>query len=86
MAQDRLRIPPQNIDSERALLGAIMLRPDVFSDVLDIISPDAFYAEKHRLIYQIMLELFSKKEPIDLLSTATRLKDRQVLDQIGGNS
>ena len=56
MAQDRLRIPPQNIDSERALLGAIMLRPDVFSDVLDIISPDAFYAEKHRLIYQIMLE------------------------------
>src|SRR3989344_6803661 len=80
------RIPPQNIDSERALLGSIMIKPEAMFDIIDFITEESFYAEKHRLIYGTMLELHSKKEPIDLLSLSSRLKEKKLLEQIGGNS
>ena len=80
-----LRVPPQNVDSEKALLGSIMLRSEVLFDILDLISDECFYSEKHRLIYRSMMDLFSKKEPIDLLTLATKLKEHSQLDQIGGN-
>jgi len=81
-----LRVPPQNIDSERALLGSIMLRPEALYDIADTITPQAFYAHKHRLIFEAMLELLSKNEPIDLLSLSTRLKGKNQLEQLGGSS
>ena len=84
--KDKLRIPPQHIDSEKALLGAIMIRPDTFHDIIDVISYEAFYSERHRIIYKNMLELFSKSEPIDLLSLSSKLKDQGLLEQVGGSS
>ena len=81
-----LRVPPQNIDLEKALLGSIMIKPDVMNEITDIISVDSFYAPKHRIIYDAMLNLFSKNEPIDLLSLSTRLKQKKSLDQAGGSS
>jgi replicative DNA helicase len=84
--KQHLRIPPQNIESERALLGSIMLKPDVLNDIISIVSHDSFYAEKHRLIYKAMLELFGKSEPIDLLSMSSRLSEQNMLEQIGGRS
>ena len=81
-----LRVPPQSIDSEMALLGSIMLRPEAVHDILDIVSVESFYAEKHRIIYQAMLDLFSKGNPIDLLSLSNRLKDLGQTDQSGGTS
>lgn len=78
------RIPPNNIDSERALLGSIMLRPEAIHEIMDIIRADAFYAEKHRLIFQSMSELFTKNEPIDLLTISSRLTEKNQLEQIGG--
>ena len=86
MANDSLRIPPQNIESEKALLGSIMLKPEALHSVIDIIMPDAFYIQKHHLIYQTMLELFGKNEPIDLLSMSSRLKEKELLEQVGGRS
>lgn len=83
---DKLRIPPQSIDAERALLGSIMLKPQAMSDVIDIISPEAFYAEKHRIIYNSMMELLGKSEPIDVLSLSTKLKAKKQIEQIGGAS
>ncbi len=80
------RVPPQSLEAEAALLGAVMLRPDMMHDVVDIISMDSFYAEKHRLIFDTMLELFRKGSPIDLLSVSSRLKEKNQLDQIGGAS
>ena len=79
-----LRVPPQNIDSERALLGSIMLRPDALVDIIDLTTLDSFYVEKHRLIWQGMLDLYSKSEPIDLLSLSSRLKEKGFLEQVGG--
>lgn len=80
------RIPPQDIPAERALLGSIMLRPQGFDEVVDIISEETFYVEKHRLIFQAMLALNEKSEPIDLLSLSTKLKEKKSLEKAGGAS
>ncbi|MBI3573701.1 replicative DNA helicase [Candidatus Kaiserbacteria bacterium] len=80
------RIPPQSNDAERALLGSVMLKPDAIHEVTDLVSADSFYAEKHRVIYRAMLDLAGSGSPIDLLSTANRLKELNDLDRAGGNA
>jgi replicative DNA helicase len=80
------RIPPQSLDAERALLGAIMLKSDAIHEVADIVSSDSFYAEKHRVIYRSMVSLSTSGSPIDLLSLANKLKEQNELDRAGGNS
>ncbi len=81
-----IRIPPQNIDGEKAVLGSIMLRPSAIHEINDIINHDSFYVSKHSQIYKIMLELSSKGDPIDLLSVSNKLTEKGMLDSIGGNS
>lgn len=63
-----------------------MLRPDALSEVLDIVTPASFYAERHRLIYETMLELWGKGQAIDTLTLSARLNDKGILEQIGGMS
>ena len=86
MAKDRLRIPPQHLESEKALLGAIMIKPDSLHDIVDMVSPDAFYSEKHRIIYGAIIALWGKNEPIDILSVTAKLKDNNRLEGIGGST
>ncbi|KKT31224.1 MAG: Replicative DNA helicase [Parcubacteria group bacterium GW2011_GWA1_44_13] len=81
-----LRIPPQNIETEKALLGSLMLRPDGMYDVADMVTRETFYVDKHRMLFDAMLELHTRHEPIDLLSVSTRLKERGKFDAIGGGS
>jgi replicative DNA helicase len=69
-----------------ALLGSIMLRPESLYDIVDIIKQDSFYSEKHRIIFETMIELFNKRSPIDLLSVSNRLKEKGWLDQVGGST
>ncbi len=83
--KDNLRIPPQSIPSEQAVLGSIMLRKDAIHEVEDIIDPDSFYVEKHKLIFRAMLDLSLKNEPIDMLSLSTKLSEQKLLDRVGGN-
>jgi len=80
-----VRIPPQSIDSEKAVLGSIMLRKDAIHEVEDIVIPDSFYAEKHKIIFQAMLDLYLKNEPIDMLSLSTKMSEKKQLESIGGN-
>jgi replicative DNA helicase len=80
------RIPPQSLESERGLLGALLLKPDAIHDVADSVRPDSFYAEKHRLIYECMRELSEKSEPIDLLSLSEKLSDKGYLERVGGRA
>ncbi|HEY6018733.1 MAG TPA: DnaB-like helicase N-terminal domain-containing protein, partial [Candidatus Paceibacterota bacterium] len=82
--RDGLRLPPQSLESEKAFLGAIMIRPEAMIDSSDVISPEAFYAEKHRIIYRAALALFNKSEPIDVESMRAKLADQNELEQIGG--
>jgi len=89
MAQPKgssVRVPPQNIDSEKALLGALMVRADAINEVVDSIEPDSFYAEKHRIIYNAIRELFAKNEPIDVITVSSRLNDKNDLERIGGRA
>lgn len=81
-----IRIPPQHIDSERALLGALLIRADTLYEVSDILQAEAFYAEKHRIIYQAMLDLHERREPIDLLTMSAKLSERGQFEQIGGHT
>ena len=80
-----LRIPPQDLDSERALLGSVLLKTESLFEIMDFISEDCFYAEKHRIIFNAIMDLFSKKDPVDLLTLATKLKEKKVFDEVGGN-
>ena len=85
MKSENLRIPPQSIPSEQAVLGSIMLRKDAMHEVEDMISPDSFYVEKHKMIFQAMLDLSGKNEPIDMLSLSTKLTEKKMLERVGGN-
>jgi len=84
--KSNLRVPPQSTDSERAVLGSIMLRQGAIHEVSDIIGIDSFYVSKHGDIYKIMLELSSKGEPIDIISLSHRLEEKGILDKVGGSS
>ncbi|MFM2414537.1 MAG: hypothetical protein RI911_230 [Candidatus Parcubacteria bacterium] len=80
-----VRVPPQNLDAERALLGAIMLKPTAMYDIADSISAESFYAAKHGFIFEAMQGLFAKGEPIDLVTLSGKLKEQKKLDMIGGS-
>ena len=79
-----LRIPPQSLEAERALLGSVMMRPEVVHEIIDIISDRSFYSDRHRLIWLSMLELHQKATPIDLLSLSSKLKEKELLETTGG--
>lgn len=84
--KSNLKIPPQHLDSEMALLGSIMLRPESVHEIVDMVSPDAFYADKHRIIYDTMVELMGKNEPIDMLSLSAKLEGKNILENVGGRT
>ncbi|MFT7328240.1 MAG: replicative DNA helicase [Crocinitomicaceae bacterium] len=83
---NHIRIPPQNIDAERALLGSIMLRPVALNDVLDTVVEEDFYVQKHKVIFRIMSDLSRVGDPIDLVSVSEKMKSLNLVDQIGGLS
>jgi replicative DNA helicase len=80
----QLRTPPQNVEAERALLGAIILKPDVMHDISVVVYPESFYADKHRVIFDAISQIFSKGDPIDVVSVTSKLKDMGQLDRVGG--
>lgn len=79
-----LKIPPQNIEAEKALLGSIMIRGEVMHDIVDMIGEGSFYSNQHKSIWGTLFELHTKGTPIDMLSVSARLKEKSVLDQAGG--
>lgn len=82
----KTKIPPQHLESEMALLGAVMIRPENIHEIIDVVSADSFYADKHKIIFKAMLELLAKSHPIDLLSLSSKLEERKQLESIGGRS
>lgn len=78
------RVPPQDLDMERALLGALMLNQGAMYEVADIVGVDSFYAGKHRVVFDAMLGLHTKGEPIDVVTLSGKLKERKQLAEVGG--
>ncbi len=81
-----LKIPPQNVDAEKALLGSILIKSDSLYEILESISVDSFYSEKHKIIFQAILELHNKNEPIDILTLSSNLLNKKLLESIGGEA
>lgn len=86
MPESSEKLPPQNIEAERSLLGSLMLDKNAMLKVADFLEPRDFYKETHQEIYEAIQELFAKAEPIDLLSVSARLKEKEKLEFIGGNA
>lgn len=82
IAKDQL--PPQNIEAEKSLIGSLLLDKESITRVADIIKPGDFYSRNHQLIFESIVTLYEKREPIDLLSLSNLLKEKGVLDTVGG--
>lgn len=80
------RLTPQNLEAEQSLLGSILIDKDALIRVGDAVREDDFYDPKHRVIFEGMIDLYRKHEPIDLLSLGNLLEERNKLEQIGGRT
>ena len=78
------KLPPQAIDLEEAVLGALMLEKDALSAVIDILKPEVFYKDAHQKIFKAILDLFNKSEPVDILTVTSQLKKNGELELVGG--
>jgi replicative DNA helicase len=78
------KLPPQAIDLEEVVLGAMMIDKKGVDEVIDILSPDAFYKEAHQHIFESIYTLFEKSEPVDLLTVSAKLKQEKKLELVGG--
>jgi replicative DNA helicase len=79
------KIPPQATDLEEVVLGAMMIDKKGVDEVIDILSPDAFYKDSHKHIFEAIFKLFENSEPIDLLTVSSQLKKDEKLDLVGGD-
>ena len=79
------KIPPQAIDLEEVVLGAMMIDKKGVDEVIDILSVESFYKDAHQLIFEAILQLFEASQPIDLLTVSAQLRKNQRLDIVGGD-
>ena len=80
------KLPPQNLEAEQSILGAILIDNDALPRVLEIIDPDDFYKLSHRKLFSAMTDLFDKNEPIDLITLPDYLKMKNEMEAVGGLS
>ncbi|HSF33226.1 MAG TPA: replicative DNA helicase [Candidatus Tectomicrobia bacterium] len=80
------KLPPQHIEAEQCVLGAILLENDALLKALEVLKPAHFYRDAHRKIFEAILDLFERSEPIDLLTASESLRKRNQLDEIGGST
>jgi len=80
------RIPPQNLEAEISVLGAVLQEPGALLRAMEVLRPEDFYKEAHRKIFRACLDLFERNEPVDLVTLANELMRRKQLDEVGGAS
>lgn len=78
------RVPPNAIEIEKAILGAILLEKDAMGIVSEVLKPDMFYSTANQIVYGAMLELSNKSQPIDLLTITDQLQATRQIETIGG--
>lgn len=85
-SKETLHVPPHNLEAEEAVLGSVLINPEAMIRIADSLGSRDFYADKHRLLYDAMVELYNKREPIDVLSITEQLEKQNLLGDIGGRS
>lgn len=82
---ERGKIPPQSVDLEEVVIGAMMIDKKGVDEVIDILHPDVFYKDAHKYIYEAIFKLFETSEPVDLLTVSSQLKKDGRLESVGGD-
>ena len=80
------KIPPQNLDAEMSLLGAVLIDEETIADISEHVKPHDFYDRRHGLIYDAMMRLYEKHKPVDLLTLTEELKKKNDIETIGGSA
>ena len=78
------RLPPHSIEAEEAVLGSLLIDPDAIFEVSSFLRPDAFYRASNRLVFEAILDLSDRREPIDLITLTEELRRREQLEDAGG--
>lgn len=84
MASTSAHLPPQDLDAEKAIIGAVLLDQDAFVSIVQLLKPEHFYKQAHNDIYAAIFDLYEKREPIDLVTLTAQLKSRGLFDKVGG--
>lgn len=80
------KLPPQNMEAEQSLLGCLLIDPDAMVKIADRLQTGDFYGQAHQKLFEVVIELFERHDPIDLLTIGNRLEERGWLGQIGGRA
>jgi len=80
------RIPPHNLEAEMALIGSVLVDREIMGNVLEVVRPSDFYAHVHETIFSVLLELYDKGQPLDKITVAETLRNREALEKVGGVS
>jgi replicative DNA helicase len=84
--KSQLKLPPQNLEAEQAVLGSVLIDKNAIFRVSDVLVPNDFYTPAHERIYEAILSLYEKHQPIDVLSLTNYLKERETLKEVGGST
>lgn len=80
------KVPPQNVDAEMSLLGAVLIDEEVLADITEHVKPKDFYDKRHAMIFDAIMRLYEKNKPVDLLTLTDELKRKKEIDEIGGSA
>lgn len=80
------KVPPQNVDAEMSLLGAILIDEEVLADVSEHVKPRDFYDKRHGMVFDAIMRLYEKNKPVDLLTLTDELKRKGEIDEVGGSA
>ncbi|HEY8345822.1 MAG TPA: replicative DNA helicase [Symbiobacteriaceae bacterium] len=78
------RVPPHNLEAEQSVLGAMLIDSEVVSRIVNLLHPEDFYVDRHQQIFAAMLSLFNRGEPVDLITVQDELRNRNLLEEVGG--
>lgn len=78
------RVPPQNIEAEQSVLGSMLLEKEAILSASEILRGEDFYKESHKKIFEVIIDLYDKNEPVDLITVSEELRKRNALEEIGG--
>ena len=80
------RLPPQSIEAEQSVLGALLIDRDAVIEVADFLRPQDFYRQANGAVYEAILELYERREPVDIVTVSEALERREALEGVGGSA
>jgi len=81
---DNIKIPPNSKEAEQSVLGSILIDKDALIKIVDVVQPEDFYHDTHKMVFESMVDLYNRHDPIDLLTLANLLEEKKQIDTIGG--